>query len=334
MSNLTKESYRDFTAAFIRALRGEKSQSEINRKLQSDYNRISKWEKGDKRVPIADFIEYLEICAPKMGKKLFETFMSTLDVSKFFNLVINTNNKHEEKRVLTDLKVSYPTLKKWQSGESVPYLDQFFHLLNLKNRLHTFVKKISHELKIELPQEVLNFNQQTSTIIHYRYPWAIMLAHYIMVLTARKRVYKIGTFSEILGIDLAQENEVLEELEKKGAIEFKNDTICSVDEVKLEFDFPQMDHDDYLNNLNVNKYYMELSLLLLNDLIENKKSLPLDTTPKISTGLFSLTLTDKELQYFNERVNTLFNEIAEMTKDGKGRSGQTARIFQLQIIDY
>lgn len=322
--------FENYSASLIRSLRGQRKQKDLNSGLGVEYNLISMWENKKKKIALDDFVNYLEVLVPNLSLNFLYDQMGTKNSYQFFNKIIQSKDL---KLVLETLEVSRPTLKRWQKEESAPTLDQFLHLLYLKGRIDDFLQKLHKIIDFDQLKE-FGFLQRSSTTIHYKYPWAIFLKHYIIALTAREKLYKVGDIAASLNVPLKEEQEVLNEFKKLGLIHLDKKIAYAHLNTEVNFDYRSSSKDELRLNKSLKKYFMEFILNLLKSEENEGETLPLDIPPHLTLGIFSLNLTDEELKELNDKISTLFNDLFQYGKRPKGKEGKHARIFQIQILDY
>lgn len=268
-----------------------------------------------------------KICSPPAAEDFIYSFFGTSNIYNFFNLLID---KKEYEHILEILDVTRPTLRRWIKAETAPFLDQFFHLLHLKNRLADFIEKSKVHFQMTLEKNH-SFLEKKQTTIHYQYPWAIFLKHYIFALTAKEKFYRIGDLSTFFQIDPSDELKVINEFKKLEIVTVEMNSVYANLENEIEFFYPVSTKDDFKKNILTKKYYLNLGV----DILLDKNTKKLDSSPKVATGIFSLNLSEAEEKSLNEKITKLFSEMTKLTDSNRKKEKRDkARIFQIQILDF
>jgi transcriptional regulator with XRE-family HTH domain len=146
--------YSELSRSILRALRGTKSQTWLSDKLGYSFNKISRFETGQKRI---SFIEFYNICSA-LNIDLNEALHLT---GLLFESDLNNTPKLMQalapssyKEISNILDVSEGTARRLKIGESKLMLDHFLALLDKhRNILLLFTSLITDPSQIPLMKD-------------------------------------------------------------------------------------------------------------------------------------------------------------------------------------
>ena len=193
--------FKTISRELIRTLRGPKSQSWLNTKLNSEYNLASRWETGQRRIYWNEFLVICE-CLNKDTTNLWTIIFGNKNNSKkeqsFFKVLVESIGVKEACKLLGQ---SPSSLYRWKGTDRVP-LDVILHLLYINGCLHRFIQSLTDINLIPTFQKAQVLNQKVRSLFA-KYPVASPLLLYLETSQYKnKKTHKEGDLAKRFGLKL------------------------------------------------------------------------------------------------------------------------------------
>ncbi len=215
--------HKKLKSELLIAIRGGRSQGFINRRLGYNYNQVSKWERGLKRIYWPDFVKFCDVCKIDL-KDIINKKLNYPSKPESFNLLI----KHLTPRVniidiAEKIKVSKFIVRRWLCGQTPPTLENILSIIeNFHMQLVDFL-----DVFVDL-ENIPTLNKQYAKRklvkeLQKRHPYFMAIDkcfYHKKYLNLKK--HEDGFVSKKIGISLEEEKEAISKLKKIGAIKLVN----------------------------------------------------------------------------------------------------------------
>lgn len=211
--------YLDLSCAILKAVRGQRSQNQINRRLGYTFNQVSKWESSHTRIHWCDFVDVCEVTGLKIRNLFRATFGYRGKIENTSDVLHHLMRKRSRDAIGKACQIKTNLLGRWLRGDQDAELFQVLKLIDrINGLLPTVLEQIAPSLKCNevkapsLENEMRNIWSDPFLLPAFS---CLGLASYQ---TAKK--HPTGLIAAQLEISLAAENTLLEILETNGIIQW------------------------------------------------------------------------------------------------------------------
>ena len=221
--------YKKLTSELLKVLRGENSQSNINRKMNFGHNQMSRWESGKNQISWLDFMDLLDILNIDLKEAFYKYFHYTKDLRDYAAIIELTLGTLSVGQVSKDLQLARSTIYGWKNKERVPPVYQIFRMLNYSNAsLEAFIMVITQGKMLHSIEETHNYKSSLNQLC-LEYPMVVAVALCFDLVDYKKLdEHQTGFLAQKLDIDIEEEEFYIELLEDNGFI-WKEDGIYKID---------------------------------------------------------------------------------------------------------
>jgi transcriptional regulator with XRE-family HTH domain len=114
----------------VRAVRGKRSQTTVNRRLGCAFNQVHRWERGQTRVKWPDFVELCEVCRVDLRRALADVLGYYDDPARADLLVSNLIRPSSAAFLKEAAGLSRALVAHWVSGRASPRLEDVLLLFD------------------------------------------------------------------------------------------------------------------------------------------------------------------------------------------------------------
>lgn len=204
------------------ALRGDRSQEQINRRLKSNSNQMARWESGRSQITWTEFIELCRIVKAPLQETMKKTVYFEGDLKDQKALIQFLSGFANQKKIATNLGISTSQTSRLLSGKSPLELKMFFKLVDTSS--HNLATILAAVTEPNIPELILEEQGRIAKEkkLHFEKPW---IAAFLLFL--RTNIYKTEGdtnkfLAKKLGIAEHEIEQVISELESLNVIEKKN----------------------------------------------------------------------------------------------------------------
>lgn len=126
----------------LKCIRGQKSQTQINRKLGFGFNQIYRWESGLVRISWGDFVKLCDACKVDLKNALQKTVKFSDEKIDGTSLVKALIGSDKITKIAKEVKISRFILSDWIKGHSEPPLEGILKLLAHQDLLMYFIESL------------------------------------------------------------------------------------------------------------------------------------------------------------------------------------------------
>lgn len=172
---LSSMDYSKLRKELLLHLRGQLAQSQVNKKLGVNFNKMYRWESGVSHIMWPDFVDLCRILKIPLDKYLADSFSFKESAQSTATLVQHFTGGSTLKEVADNLKVSRYTLSRWLKNISAPTLEQMFALMDFASPdFLRFLEFLTGDQV--LPSAAEEMRLYRAQVKHYfSYPWMSIL---------------------------------------------------------------------------------------------------------------------------------------------------------------
>jgi hypothetical protein len=172
---VAKMNYKSLSAELVVAIRGHRSQGQVNQKLGFSYNRAHRWETGKVPIKWREFVSLCHVCRAPLVKALRESFSYFESVEKSEALVRHFVGTNQLTTVSQAIGVSRFTLSRWLTGQTEPNLWQILALIYFASvDFLRFLEIITASADLPTLREQFRLDRIQLDMFH-KYPWLSVL---------------------------------------------------------------------------------------------------------------------------------------------------------------
>jgi transcriptional regulator with XRE-family HTH domain len=223
--------YDALASEIVRALRGERSQSALNRKLGFRGNQVQRWEAGTRKVSWLDFLKLCEASSVDLTRHMVRFLSGACDPADTAVLVERIIGGATLADLARETGISRFALARWMQGKSVPNLSDMLCLIQACQYVVFEFLAGFVDLK-SLPSAKAEWDErQKRKQVYYRRP---VVAAVLCVL--RLDEYKAlpkhepGYIARKVGLAPEEEQDVIAELRAVGKITWNGTHFVSIEE--------------------------------------------------------------------------------------------------------
>ena len=203
----------------IRAIRAHRSQNTINKRLKLNFNQVSRWETGRKRILWNEFVDLCKVCKIDAGKAMNRATGfpgRAKDTGAIFRHLLAET---EVKAFAAHLGVSRPTLSRWLLGSVNPPLCEVLKALQASSKSLFLFLEVITDLN-ELPSLEAQYKAYLTTCdLERKLPEVgAILRCFDLAPYQEHNSHAEGFVAKTLGISVAKEQEWIQILESAGLI--------------------------------------------------------------------------------------------------------------------
>lgn len=220
-----KTNFNKLEKELLRAIRGNRSQNQLNHKLGYNFNRIAKWESGAQKIPWSNFVDLCLTCRVGLPAALKRTFLikrhEIKNEQKVVKLIIGDSPLED---IAKNLKTSKYSISSLFTGKTSPKLNTILQLINSKSEglLYAFISELVDTKDIA---SIKHLRDSFETEINFfsKNPIAMGITH-AMLTNGYKNLkkHKIGFIASLLNISVKEEQFLIKKLEENQIIINKN----------------------------------------------------------------------------------------------------------------
>ncbi|MBI2521097.1 MAG: hypothetical protein HYV97_11785 [Bdellovibrio sp.] len=205
----------------LKALRAHRSQNQINRKLGLNYNQVSRWETGQKRILWQDFIKLAKSCGCNLQKVFYSTFLYLGDVKDPLAIIKHLTGSAKVSTIAAMAGVSRFKAGRWFSKKAEPTLAEMLSLMTSTKRVIFISNMVDMKLMPSLSKEYDKYLAMKELLM--RFPVASGVYSCLGLEQYRiQEKHVCGFVARMTGITKNQESEIIELLLKAGKIVKRN----------------------------------------------------------------------------------------------------------------
>ncbi len=215
--------YEVIQKEILTAMRANRSQTFVSRRLGFKHNQVYRWESGRVTISWKDFARFSKVCGKNLPLTLKELFNFQGEPGDYAALLQLLIGEIKRKEICKLLGTSAYRLRKWLSGELSPSFVEMLKLFDqFKRQLTDFV------FALGVIDNVKSLGDQTSMkmrllALHRERPYAGILLHaFDLRAYVEMKQHEPGWAASRIGISLEDEIATLECLTTLGLISFKN----------------------------------------------------------------------------------------------------------------
>lgn len=200
------------------ALRGDRSQEQINRRLKSNSNQMARWESGRSQITWIEFVELCRIVKAPLQETMKKIVFFEGELKDQKALIQFLSGFSSQKKIAANLGISTSQTSRLLSGKSPLELKAFFRLVDSSS--HNLPTVLASLTAPNIPELILEEQSRIAKEkkLHYEKPWVAAL-----LLFLRTNAYKAEGTSKFLakklGISEHEIDQIISELESLNVIE-------------------------------------------------------------------------------------------------------------------
>ncbi len=204
------------------AVRSTRTQGQISQRLGYKFNVVYRWESGRAKVPWTEFVKFCKACKINLGAALINSINYHQSEKRTDLLVKRLVGESDFEKTAKLFGISRFTLSDWLSGKREPSLEQILSLLNTLHMVSTFIGSLVDIDQIPSISK-LKSSQSKALKQFVNNPY-LFLTQLSLGLSEYKnmKVHENGYVARVVGVPLAQEKQLLKELEAIGVIAFRD----------------------------------------------------------------------------------------------------------------
>lgn len=315
----SKHNYKKLRQELIRAIRGDKSQTFINKRLGYRSNQVAKWESGRGRILWPDFVSFCNVCHFNLRQPF--PFLSG---KKFFHedIISNYLRSYDKKVIIEHLNVSHATLSRWLSGALIPDLDIILRLLAFDNRLLALANALSLN---KLP----SFKQYMEQYDCTKLKGVSGFANIIYKLIGSKQYRELkehvdGFLATLLCINVNTEKQLLEILLQQGLLQ-KNPQSGKYDYTILNMGL----HTNEPLRIEARKYYIDQFRKYLYYIEKNGKPGGLNFVAPFAVNM----VTEETLEKILLEIDAFWIRLTKIFKNNDHENSAILINLNFQLLD-
>ena len=214
--------YTEIIKDLLVAIRGKRSQAKLNDLLGYDYNQVSRWETGARRIHWDDFLRICDVCNVKLIEAIESQFAFTIDLNESSASIISlltSNLKQQE--IAKVVETSRYTISRWLKGETTPYLEHILKLLEFHSEMSLVLDLTVGVEKLPSLQLSMVEKMQNTEAFNENLNITKVLACFELSQYKELDSHIPGFISNLVGVALSEENETIELAEKLGMIKLE-----------------------------------------------------------------------------------------------------------------
>ena len=215
----TQRDLAQLSLDILRALRGSRSQTAINRKLGFKSNQLHRWESGQRKIPWSQFVRICTARSVPIERILLNALFFVQPADRADLLCQQMIAGMSRKDAARAAGIGYHSIRRWQIGESEPNLEEVFGLIALiPERLERFVVRLTATIGVEVPKS-LGRRPIDAAAVLFQFQIAGALTAVLELKTYKElREHSSQWLADQLGAATAEIDECLGALEKAGLV--------------------------------------------------------------------------------------------------------------------
>ena len=204
----------------LRAIRGEKTQKEINDLFNFNFNQCSKWESGEKRILWTEFIHLLELLQLDIKPVFRAPIRYFGELSEYASLILYLSGGKKSAQIARDVGVSRDKVGRWLNGKQIPTLEEML-LVILTYYSTMLVIIIETIVNIQNVPVIYGLYKEAYVFRDFliKNPWVYPLSVALESKDYQKlENHKNGFLGEMIGINLEMEVSLLKKLQEFGLV--------------------------------------------------------------------------------------------------------------------
>lgn len=201
------------------AIRGSRSQNQLNRRLGYSFNQLSRWENGHTRLPWSDFARLCALCGRSLSASLKEVFGHAGDPSDPVPLLAKILGTARLASIAERTGYSRFALSRWKKGTLEPSFDNVLDLMRITQASHLdWLQQLVGANKLPcVAKEVKLLREQRE--IHFKYPYIAALIRCLELVEYNELPrHRPGFIARKIGVTLAQERVAIRALVRTGGL--------------------------------------------------------------------------------------------------------------------
>jgi hypothetical protein len=323
---LKKNFLKNITKQIVFALRDNKSQEYMNKKLNFKFNQYAKWEKGIKTINWNDVISICQIQKIKLDGLVVRFHLDQKNINKsdlkIIQFFLKTFFKNKIEYMSKYIGVSAPVIRRMiNTKKDVP----FEIILKLFLYQPLFIIYFLNELKmLELfPDFQKEFKRLESLEqLEAIYPFFFPVLYFTETTTYQKlKIHSSKVIADNVGLNIDQVNLALELLKEKNLLIYKNKKYF------LNQSATELNSLSIEQRIKIINYWNYRSVSYLYGKISN----PNPGKTKNHTSFRVFTTTDKVANAISEKLAQTYYEINQMIKESEVTNTDEVVLKVLQI---
>ncbi len=205
----------------LKALRGRRSQNQINRKLGFTYNQVSRWETGQKRILWQDFIKLAKSCGCNLQKVFYSTFLYLGDVKDPLAIIKHLTGSAKVAHIAGLAGVSRFKAARWLKKKTEPTLDEILSLMTETKRVIFISNMVDMKMMPSLSKAYNKYLAMKELLLRFPVASGVYCCFELgQYRNQEKHVH--GLVARMTGITKSEEKEIIELLVKAGKIIRRN----------------------------------------------------------------------------------------------------------------
>lgn len=259
--------YKILRRELLQIIRGDRSQTFINRRLGFKFNQVYRWESGYTAISWTDFLKVTSICHVDIESTLKKILLYQDKPERYDLLIKHVIGESSVTRIAAILGKSRFTIARWLKAESEPTLQDMLSLFHLQALvLGEFLEfiapidrfsKLDSQVKRPLLQRQLFYSEpRVGAVIR-----CFELKNYLEL-----PKHQEGFIAQKLGIDINDEREMIRKMRNAGVIKKLKG--------KYRVQIRRIDTmGDFIRNTNLKKYWAQVGC----NYLEKLKAPPKDS---------------------------------------------------------
>ncbi len=208
----------------LRAIRGTKTQKEINDLLGYNFNQCAKWESGEKRILWTEFVSLLNI----LGLDVRPVFRAPIryfgDLEDYPKLISYLSGAKKPAQIARDLEISRDKVGRWLNAKQIPTLEE---MLQVILKYYSTMLVIIIETIVDLKDVPVIYGLYREAYLFKDFliknPWSFPLT---IAMETREyqqlKEHQNGFLAEMIGINMEMEVSLISKLQEFGIVEKQN----------------------------------------------------------------------------------------------------------------